>query len=112
MLPLRCFRSAGLSGWGGLLTGYLNGEPSGSSGTLNGWDVGGANAETHTFAPGRDFSTASPLRLGMGEDDEHEFDGLIDDVAIYQGRALTTAEVTEIYTQGLLGSSAIGTRLP
>lgn len=86
----------------GLWSGYYDGASSGASGTDNGWSIGGGGGDTITFTPGRDFSNASELYLGLRNDLATEWPGALDDFAVWD-EALTPAQVSTIYTNGLNG---------
>jgi hypothetical protein len=74
--------------WDGLVNKlYINGAPvaiNSVAATDSGWGV--------ENAIGRDYTVAS-----------YFLDGLIDDVGIWTGEALSDAQISTIYTNGLLG---------
>jgi hypothetical protein len=85
--------SIGLNTWchiafvyvnGTSLTGYINGQPSGSSTSVTG-TTGNGN---------------EPLRIANRRSTDISFDGIIDDVRIYN-RALLAGEVWQLYQDGL-----------
>ncbi|MEZ5299758.1 MAG: LamG-like jellyroll fold domain-containing protein [Verrucomicrobiales bacterium] len=110
----RAFGASELNAWhhivmvldngNGILTGYYDGATSGASGTENGWSNTGGGGDTHTFAPGSDFSSASNFYLSVRDDLTGEWPGRIDDLAAWT-RPLSPAEAAEIYNAGLAGNT-------
>ena len=86
----------------GILKSYLDGQGSGTSGTDNGWTVGGGAAVTNLFTPGQTFDAAESLLLGRRASVGAPFDGMIDDFAIWS-RALTDAEILDIFNGAEIG---------
>jgi Concanavalin A-like lectin/glucanases superfamily/Bacterial TSP3 repeat len=80
----------------GTVTAYLNGSNAG-------WANGGGGPSSNTFVAGTDISNSNPLTLGIRTDGAAEFQGYIDDVAIWD-RTLTALEVAGIYQAGLAGN--------
>ncbi len=88
---------------------YFNGLGSGTTGQAavnqdlaNGWKSGGGAAVTNTFATGDIFDSTTSIRLGARDSLGAEFNGLIDEFAIWD-RALSADEINDIYQAGLNG---------
>ena len=60
----------------------------------NGASVGGGTLSSSIAA------NSKPLRIGLRHDGNRGFDGLIDDVRVYN-QALTASEVDALYQQGV-----------
>ena len=63
---------------------------------------GVAQTQTATFAGPPAVMTNLPVRLGKGDGTGYVFDGLVDEVTIFD-RALDVAEVTSIFAAGAAG---------
>lgn len=92
----------------GLFTAYFDGLSSGASGTDNGWGQTNGGIDTNTFAPGQNFSNADDIRLGIRIDNAAEWNGLIDEFAIWN-RALSAQEIADLYSLGAAGIALIPT---
>lgn len=82
----------------GTILGYLDGS-------ATGWTSGGGGppAGDNLLTAGTNLDNANPLALGIRSSDFGvEFRGYLDDVAIWDS-ALTPAEISQIYTNGLNG---------
>ncbi len=88
------------------VVGYVNGLGSGTSGTGNGWAVGGGGPSDNTFTDGNTFASSDPFRLGASASGNAEYDGMIDDLAIWN-RALSADEILTIYADGLEGIGVV-----
>ncbi len=86
----------------GILKSYLDGQGSGTSGTDNGWSVGGGGGVTNLFTPGQTFDAAESLLLGRRSSTGAAFGGMLDDFAVWS-RVLSDAEILDIYNGATIG---------
>ncbi|MDZ7620353.1 MAG: LamG domain-containing protein, partial [Patescibacteria group bacterium] len=90
----------------GVLVAYLDGVGSFDYGTetlVTGWTQA---FDGYKFPDGASFATSTSLRLGARATTGAEFQGMIDDFAIWN-RALSAAEIATIYQMGLQGLTPI-----